>query len=546
MRAKHQSHLKKLQEKQQLLDAEAWVQSSKQFQVLQSKLQYQEQEKEKVQNQLSEMEREMVYIRHLDNQHKLKIEECERVKQEIIRLKEVQKKMDDDYRLERQHEQEVLGNVRSLKTQVGDERTLAHWKLMFQALEVQQQTIDYKTKQIQDQHSREQGAIKGNNEVQGYCERMKVENERLKVRAKDREARITQEWVETRKAEDKVFEMDFFVTSITNFKDSNDGFKQSSKEDSEIQEKVRTIEKRLQGSDKNKRWRELQEQECWLQGELHQAQQQCDGCQLEVFRLKKQQLNLQQQLQQSEGECSYYLNEIEITGKGYENMVTENKEIQKYMEAKDEEISQLILEKQRVNLEKEQVSTEVKQLLTNMVQTQQDKSQLQEQHDKDLQALQEQQQEYVQKQQQVFDLQQQLWQERTQYSTQQQSLETISALVEGVESQKDSRNQHIEEIQETIESDKQKRASTEEQNMNLKRALLGDYEVPGANRSASDVFRQLKCSVCHSRQKSTILVRCLHTFCRECINRCLETRQRRCPKCKTGFTNNEVKPFSLD
>eukprot|EP01025_Chloroclados_australasicus_P053713 TRINITY_DN6346_c0_g3_i1.p1 TRINITY_DN6346_c0_g3~~TRINITY_DN6346_c0_g3_i1.p1 ORF type:complete len:826 (+),score=96.06 TRINITY_DN6346_c0_g3_i1:268-2745(+) len=535
----------KLQERQKEFGETFDIKISKQFQLLQERMQQQLTEKEKIQGQISDMERDMVYIKNLENQHKLKMSECERVKQEIQRLRDVQCRIEDDLRMERKHEQDIQSNIRVLKTVVGNDRTRTHWKLMFQALEVQQQMTDYKIKQYEEQHSRVLNSEKGIASAKTFTEDLKVENQRAQSRARDRESRLCNIRSETCKLDEKVVELEHFVASLTSFKDDSSKSPQP-KGDPDVQAQIKTIEERLKGTDNSTKLQQLDEREQVLLRDLKTAQQSCDVHRLEVCQVKKQMDSLQQQLHQSQNECSYYLNEIEVTGKGYCNMVTENKELQKYMEAKDEEISQLILEKQRVNQDKEQVSSQLKQLQSSIARYEQERVQQQEQWNNLYEVLRNQQNDFLQNQQQAQNLQQRVQENKLRQGQFSLLLESKGNVGQSLKVQSESRKRRLTDVKEDNGNIVKKRKTTEEENINMKRALMGDTSLPGVGRSTNDVFRQLKCSVCYSRQKSTILVRCLHTFCRECINTCLQTRQRRCPKCKTGFTNNEVKPFSLD
>ncbi|EPZ34706.1 hypothetical protein ROZALSC1DRAFT_29598 [Rozella allomycis CSF55] len=55
----------------------------------------------------------------------------------------------------------------------------------------------------------------------------------------------------------------------------------------------------------------------------------------------------------------------------------------------------------------------------------------------------------------------------------------------------------------------------------------------------------LYCSACEIRQKGVIITRCMHLFCKECIDDRLDSRQRKCPSCGEGFGQNDVKPVYL-
>ncbi|CCJ31288.1 unnamed protein product [Pneumocystis jirovecii] len=49
-----------------------------------------------------------------------------------------------------------------------------------------------------------------------------------------------------------------------------------------------------------------------------------------------------------------------------------------------------------------------------------------------------------------------------------------------------------------------------------------------------------KCSVCETRWKNTAISLCGHVFCKECVNKRIETRQRRCPSCNRGFGSGDI------
>jgi len=50
----------------------------------------------------------------------------------------------------------------------------------------------------------------------------------------------------------------------------------------------------------------------------------------------------------------------------------------------------------------------------------------------------------------------------------------------------------------------------------------------------------LKCSTCRQNMRSTILTKCLHTFCKSCIDMRISTRQRKCPACNLAFAQSEA------
>ena len=56
----------------------------------------------------------------------------------------------------------------------------------------------------------------------------------------------------------------------------------------------------------------------------------------------------------------------------------------------------------------------------------------------------------------------------------------------------------------------------------------------------------VNCSVCGLKEKSVVLAKCFHTFCRPCITGTMEARNRRCPVCKTKIGMDDIKPLHWD
>ncbi|KAL4486155.1 hypothetical protein ABPG72_012208 [Tetrahymena utriculariae] len=69
-------------------------------------------------------------------------------------------------------------------------------------------------------------------------------------------------------------------------------------------------------------------------------------------------------------------------------------------------------------------------------------------------------------------------------------------------------------------------------------------EVSQLKEKIQNMRLLLQCS-CGQNFKDTILQKCLHPFCRECIDKQIRLRQRTCPKCRTAFGQNDVKTLYL-
>ncbi|KAF6763101.1 hypothetical protein DFP72DRAFT_874675 [Ephemerocybe angulata] len=50
----------------------------------------------------------------------------------------------------------------------------------------------------------------------------------------------------------------------------------------------------------------------------------------------------------------------------------------------------------------------------------------------------------------------------------------------------------------------------------------------------------LMCSTCDSNFRSVIVTKCMHTFCKPCIDARISTRQRKCPACGVAFAQSDV------
>ncbi|KAI8051686.1 hypothetical protein BDF22DRAFT_744686 [Syncephalis plumigaleata] len=81
----------------------------------------------------------------------------------------------------------------------------------------------------------------------------------------------------------------------------------------------------------------------------------------------------------------------------------------------------------------------------------------------------------------------------------------------------------------------------------LTRQLSGGPDVGNeeTERLLEEYKTLLKCGSCNLRFKSHVLSRCMHVFCKECIDSRIETRQRKCPICGDAFGVNDVRQVYL-
>jgi E3 ubiquitin-protein ligase BRE1 len=61
-----------------------------------------------------------------------------------------------------------------------------------------------------------------------------------------------------------------------------------------------------------------------------------------------------------------------------------------------------------------------------------------------------------------------------------------------------------------------------------------------------EIYKKLmKCNSCHTRDKNAVILKCMHCFCKQCLDIRLETRQRKCPNCGDAFGASDVKQIYL-
>jgi len=56
-------------------------------------------------------------------------------------------------------------------------------------------------------------------------------------------------------------------------------------------------------------------------------------------------------------------------------------------------------------------------------------------------------------------------------------------------------------------------------------------------------MRIIKCSTCQINIRNTVITKCMHSFCKQCIESRISTRQRKCPACNLPFSQGEVQPL---
>ncbi|RUS24819.1 hypothetical protein BC938DRAFT_473031 [Jimgerdemannia flammicorona] len=101
-------------------------------------------------------------------------------------------------------------------------------------------------------------------------------------------------------------------------------------------------------------------------------------------------------------------------------------------------------------------------------------------------------------------------------------------------------------LEEEIHS--KRRAEEEVDSLKRKLETLTKVDNPAEQKLQTEVDQLktlLKCNSCNTNLKSHIILKCMHTFCKTCIDARIDTRQRKCPNCGESFGIGDVKQFWL-
>ncbi|KAL5507408.1 BRE1 [Sanghuangporus vaninii] len=92
---------------------------------------------------------------------------------------------------------------------------------------------------------------------------------------------------------------------------------------------------------------------------------------------------------------------------------------------------------------------------------------------------------------------------------------------------KDELHKARKEVEKAVQRAKKSAAPTSEREIELQ-------------REAEGLMKILKCSTCQRHFRSTVILKCMHTFCKECVDARISHRQRKCPHCGLQFAQSDV------
>ncbi|KAI0743501.1 BRE1-domain-containing protein [Daedaleopsis nitida] len=73
----------------------------------------------------------------------------------------------------------------------------------------------------------------------------------------------------------------------------------------------------------------------------------------------------------------------------------------------------------------------------------------------------------------------------------------------------------------------------------------GSTKEAELQKEVNNCMTLLKCSTCQINWRNTVITKCMHTFCKQCVEARIATRQRKCPACNLPFSQGEVQTLYL-
>lgn len=261
---------------------------------------------------------------------------------------------------------------------------------------------------------------------------------------------------------------------------------------------------------------------------------------------------LNKHLSSKKQEETALLNDMEITGQAFEDMQEQNIRLMQQLREKDDANFKLVSE--RIKLEKQQkILAEEKEVYVQQVSTLQAQLDTQMLVSKKLedqfQAL---NQTVTLNEKDIAHLQQACENYKRQSIDNVQMIHDLKLNTQKYLTQLKEAQQQIAEKSEALASQTflNKRSQEEIKHLQAKLERQKKFEMASSMdevlmEEIKEYKEQLRCPSCKVKQKDAVLTKCFHVFCYDCLQKRLDTRQRKCPKCNAGFGVNDFRKLYL-
>ncbi|TSK14732.1 E3 ubiquitin-protein ligase BRE1B [Bagarius yarrelli] len=256
--------------------------------------------------------------------------------------------------------------------------------------------------------------------------------------------------------------------------------------------------------------------------------------------------HLQKKLTATKQEEEALLSEMDVTGQAFEDMQEQNSRLMQQLREKDDANFKLMSERIKSNqiykLLKEEKEELADQVLTFKTQV-----------DAQLLVVQKLEEKEGILQSSLVTLEKELTLRTQALELNKRKAVEAAQLAEDLKVQLEHTQAKLREIQASV---LENRSARERESGNLKRAQedlsrlrrkLEKQKKVEMYTDADEILQEeinqykakLRCPCCNTRDKETVLTKCFHVFCYECLKTRYDTRQRKCPKCNAAFGAND-------
>uniref|UniRef100_H3D5M1 E3 ubiquitin protein ligase n=1 Tax=Tetraodon nigroviridis TaxID=99883 RepID=H3D5M1_TETNG len=256
--------------------------------------------------------------------------------------------------------------------------------------------------------------------------------------------------------------------------------------------------------------------------------------------------HLQKKLAATKQEEEALLSEMDVTGQAFEDMQEQNSRLLQQLREKDDANFKLMSERIKSNqiykLLKEEKEELADQVLTFKTQV-----------DAQLLVVQKLEEKEGVLQSTLAALEKELAVRTQALELNKRKAVEAAQLAEDLKVQLEHTQSKLKEIQVSVAEN---RTARERESSNLKRAQedlsrlrrkLEKQKKVEMYTDADEILQEeinqykakLRCPCCNTRDKETVLTKCFHVFCYECLKMRYDTRQRKCPKCNCAFGAND-------
>ncbi len=259
--------------------------------------------------------------------------------------------------------------------------------------------------------------------------------------------------------------------------------------------------------------------------------------------------NVQSALDALRADEQLYIDELENLGRAYEQLQSELTATQKKMTERDEQISRLLGEKLKAEFASSQIHKETESGLMRASKIEEiAKHRVAESEAREGQLraqVTELERKIVDRVAAADSYKGRLSEASSEIALLRSKIDRLQG--ELVELKSNSNSQSSSTTKDTSEYEKRRLA----EELNVAKKKLEAYAASGVGivkdlEEEVEIYKKLmKCNSCHTRDKNAVILKCMHCFCKQCLDIRLETRQRKCPNCGDPFGANDVKQIYL-